>query len=79
MAVLGEPHPLDHVVEALAAALDEGHAASLIGLEQAATAAALRELAQVAARLEALTATVLRHAAEVRVEEVAGATTTAAW
>jgi hypothetical protein len=79
MAVLGEQHPLDRVVEALAAALDEGHAASLIGLEQAATAAALRELAQVAARLEALTATVLRHAAEVRVEEVAGATTTATW
>ena len=65
MAVLGQQHPLDQVVEALSAALDDAHAASLIGLEQAATADALRALAQVTARLPALTATVLRHAAEV--------------
>lgn len=79
MAVLGQQHPLDLVVEELSAALDEGHAASLIGLEQAATADVLRGLAQVASRLEALTATVLRHAEDVRVEETNGATTTATW
>ena len=79
MAVLGQQHPLDQVVEALTAGLDDAQAASLIGLEQAATADALRALAQVTARLDALTATVLRHAAEVRVEETAGATTTATW
>lgn len=79
MAVRGQRHPLDQVVEALSAALDDAHAASLIGLEQAATADALRALAQVTARLDALTATVLRHAAEVRVEETAGETTTATW
>ena len=79
MAVLGQQHPLDQVVEALSAALDEGHAASLVGLEQAATADALRALAQIHAQLDALTATVLRHAAEVRVEETGGATTTATW
>ena len=79
MAVLGQQHPLDQVVEALSAALDDAHAASLVGLEQAATADALRALAKVAARLDALTATVLRHAQEVRVEETAGATTTATW
>jgi hypothetical protein len=79
MAVLGQRHPLDQVVEALSVALDEGHAASLIGLELAATADALRRLAQVTSRLDALRATVLRHAEEVRVEEVDGATTTATW
>lgn len=79
MAVLGQRHPLDRVVEALSDALDDGHAASLIGLERAATADALRGLAQVTSRLEALTATVLRHAEEVRVEETDGATTIATW
>jgi hypothetical protein len=79
MAVLGQQHPLDEVVETIAAALDEGHAASLIGLDQAATANLLRGLAQVASRLDALTATVLAHATQVRVEETNGATTTATW
>ncbi|WP_300387362.1 HNH endonuclease signature motif containing protein [uncultured Nocardioides sp.] len=67
------------MVETIDAALDEGHAASLIGLDQAATANLLRGLAQVASRLDALTATVLAHAVEVRVEETNGATTTATW
>ena len=79
MAVLGQQHPLDRVVETIAGALDEGHAASLIGLDQAATANLLRGLAQVSSRLDALTATVLAHAVEVRVEETNGATTTATW
>ncbi|WP_348693941.1 DUF222 domain-containing protein [uncultured Nocardioides sp.] len=79
MAVLGQQHPLDRVVERIDAALDEGHAASLIGLDQAATANLLRGLAQVASRLDALTATVLAHATQVRVEETNGATTTATW
>ncbi len=79
MAVLGQQHPLDRVVETIDAALDEGHAASLIGLDQAATANLLRGLAQVSSRLDALTATVLTHAVEVRVEETNGATTTATW
>ena len=79
MAVLGQQHPLDRVVETIDAALDEGHAAPLIGLDQAATANLLRGLAQVASRLDALTATVLAHAVEVRVEETNGATTTATW
>ena len=79
MAVPGQQHPLDRVVETIDAALDEGHAASLIGLDQAATANLLRGLAQVASRLDALTATVLAHAVEVRVEETNGATTTATW
>ena len=79
MAVLVQQHPLDRVVERIDAALDEGHAASLIGLDQAATANLLRGLAQVASRLDALTATVLAHAVEVRVEETNGATTTATW
>ena len=79
MAVLGQQHPLDRVVETIDVALDEGHAASLIGLDQAATANLLRGLAQVASRLDALTATVLAHAVEVRVEETNGATTTATW
>ena len=51
----------------------------MIGLDQAATANLLRGLAQVASRLDALTATVLAHAVEVRVEETNGATTTATW
>ncbi|WP_300577303.1 HNH endonuclease signature motif containing protein [uncultured Nocardioides sp.] len=67
------------MVETIDAALDEGHAASLIGLDQAATANLLRGLAQVASRLDALTATVLAHAVGVRVEETNGATTTATW
>ena len=79
MAVLGQQHPLDRVVERIAVALDEGHAASLIGLDQAATANLLRGLAQVASRLDALTARVLAHAVGVRVEETNGATTTATW
>ncbi|WP_300527268.1 HNH endonuclease signature motif containing protein [uncultured Nocardioides sp.] len=79
MAVLGQQHPLDRVVERIDAALDEGHSASLIGLDQAATANLLRGLAQVASRLDALTATVLAHATQVRVEETNGATTTATW
>ena len=79
MAVLGQQHPLDRVVETIDAALDEGHAASLIGLDQAATANLLRGLAQVSFRLDALTATVLAHAVGVRVEETNGATTTATW
>ena len=79
MAVLGQQHPLDRVVETIDAALDEGHAASLIGLDQAATANLLRGLAQVSSRLDALTATVLAHATQVRVEETNGATTTATW
>ncbi len=79
MAVLGQQHPLDRVVERIDAALDEGHAASLIGLDQAATANLLRGLAQVSSRLDALTATVLAHATQVRVEETNGATTTATW
>ena len=79
MAVLGQQHPLDEVVEKVSAALDEGHAASLIGLDQAATANLLRGLAQVASRLDALTATLLAHATQVRVEETNGATTTATW
>ena len=79
MAVLGQQHPLDRVVERIDAAHDEGHAASLIGLDQAATANLLRGLAQVSSRLDALTATVLAHAVEVRVEETNGATTTATW
>ena len=79
MAVLGQQHPLDRVVETIDAALDEGHTASLIGLDQAATANLLRGLAQVSSRLDALTATVLAHAVEVRVEETNGATTTATW
>ena len=79
MAVLGQQHPLDEVVEKVSAALDEGHAASLIGLDQAATANLLRGLAQVASRLDAVTATVLAHATQVRVEETNGATTTATW
>ena len=79
MAVLGQQHPLDKVVETIDAALDEGHAASLIGLDQAATANLLRGLAQVSSRLDALTATVLAHATQVRVEETNGATTTATW
>ena len=66
-------------VERIAGALDEGHAASLIGLDQAATANVLRGLAQVASRLDALTATVLAHAMQVRVEETNGATTSATW
>lgn len=79
MAVLGQQHPLDLVVEALSAVLDDAHVASLIGLEQDATANVLRGLGQITARLDALTATVLRHATEVRVEETNGATTTATW
>ena len=79
MAVLGQQHPLDRVVETIAAALDEGHAASLIGLDQAATANLLRGLAQVSSRLDGLTATVLAHATQVRVEGTNGATTTATW
>ncbi|WP_300400176.1 HNH endonuclease signature motif containing protein [uncultured Nocardioides sp.] len=67
------------MVETIDAALDEGHAASLIGLDQAATANLLRGLAQVASRLDALTSTVLAHATQVRVEETNGATTTATW
>ncbi|WP_300389377.1 HNH endonuclease signature motif containing protein [uncultured Nocardioides sp.] len=67
------------MVERIDAALDEGHAASLIGLDQAATANLLRGLAQVSSRLDALTATVLAHATQVRVEETNGATTTATW
>ncbi len=51
----------------------------MIGLDQAATANLLRGLAQVSSRLDALTATVLAHAVEVRVEETNGATTTATW
>ena len=79
MAVLGQQHPLDEVVEKVSAALDEGHAASLIGLDQVAAANLLRGLAQVASRLDAVTATVLAHATQVRVEETNGATTTATW
>ncbi|MBU2073406.1 MAG: HNH endonuclease [Actinobacteria bacterium] len=48
----------------------------MIGLDQAATANLLRGLAS---RLDALTATVLAHATQVRVEETNGATTTATW
>ena len=51
----------------------------MIGLDQAATANLLRGLAQVASRLDALTARVLAHAVGVRVEETNGATTTATW
>ena len=51
----------------------------MIGLDQAATANLLRGLAQVSSRLDALTATVLAHATQVRVEETNGATTTATW
>ncbi len=51
----------------------------MIGLDQTATANLLRGLAQVSSRLDALTATVLSHAVEVRVEETNGATTTSTW
>ncbi|GAB2627648.1 hypothetical protein GCM10027270_13720 [Nocardioides ginkgobilobae] len=79
MAVLGQQHPLDHVVETLSGALDQARAASLIGLDRAATAQVLRELDAMASRLAELTATVLRHGAEVQVEESDGSTSTAIW
>ena len=78
MTDLGQ-HPLDHVVEALSEALDQGHEISLIGLDQAATAAAIRRLGAVSARLAELTATVLRHGDEVGVQETRQARSLTTW
>lgn len=78
MADLGQ-HPLDRVVEALSDALDQGHDISLIGLDQAATAAAIRRLGAMSARLAELTATVLRHGADVQVQDTRCATSMTAW
>ena len=78
MADLGQ-HPLDQVVEALSDALDQAHHLSLIGLDQAATAAAIRRLGAMSARLAELTATVLRHGDEVRVQDTRQAGSMTAW
>ena len=79
MAVLGQQHPLGRVVEAMDAALDDGYAASLIGLDAEGTAQVLRALGALASRLEDLTGSVLRHAEEVHVEDLNGATSVAVW
>lgn len=78
MADLGQ-HPLDRVVEALSEALDQGHDISLIGLDQAATATAIRRLGAMSARLAELTATVLRHGDEVGVQETRQARSLTTW
>jgi hypothetical protein len=78
MADLGR-HPLDRVVEALSDALDQGHDISLIGLDQAATAMAIRRLGAMSARLAELTATVLRHGGDVAVQETRQARSLTTW
>jgi hypothetical protein len=79
MAVLGQQHPLGRVVEAIDAALDDGYAASLVGLDAEGTAQVLRALGALASRLEDLTGAVLRHAEDVHVEDLNGATSVAVW
>lgn len=78
MADLGH-HPLDQVVEALSDALDQGRDMSLIGLDRQGTAAAVRALGAMSARLAELTATVLRHGADVQVQDTRCATSLTAW
>ena len=73
MADLGQ-HPLDQVVAALSDALDQGREMSLIGLDRQGTAAAVRALEAMSARLAELTATVLRHGADVQVQDTRCAT-----
>ena len=72
-------HLVDRGVAVIAGALTELGEVSLIGLDQAATAASLVEIAAAEARLGELKHRVLAHASQVRVEEATGAATTATW
>ena len=70
---------MDRGVAVIAGALTDLGEVSLIGLDQAATAASLVEIAAAEARLGELKHRVLAHATAVRVEEATGAATTATW
>ena len=72
-------HLVDRGVAVIAGALSELDEVSLLGLDQAATAASLVEIAAAEARLGELKHRVLAHASQVRVEEATGAATTATW
>ena len=72
-------HLVDRGVAVIAGALTELDEVSLLGLDQAATAASLVEIAAAEARLGELKHRVLAHATAVRVEEATGAATTATW
>ncbi|WP_370039818.1 DUF222 domain-containing protein [Nocardioides sp.] len=78
MEGLGQ-HQVDRGVAVIAGALTELDEVSLLGLDQAATAASLVEIAGAEARLGELKHRVLAHASQVRVEEATGAATTATW
>ena len=78
MEGLGQ-HQVDRGVAVIAGALTDLDEVSLIGLDQAATAASLVEIAAAEARLGELKHRVLAHASSVRVEEATGAATTATW
>ena len=70
---------MDRGVAVIAGALTDLDEVSLLGLDQAATAASLVEIAVAEARLGELKHRVLAHASQVRVEEATGAATTATW
>ena len=70
---------MDCGVAVIAGALTDLDEVSLIGLDQAATASSLVEIAAAEARLGELKHRVLAHATAVRVEEATGAATTATW
>ena len=72
-------HLVDRGVAVIAGALTDLDEVSLLGLDQAATAASLVEIAAAEARLGELKHRVLAHASQVRVEEATGAATTATW
>ena len=78
MEGLGQ-HQMDRGVAVIAGALTDLDEVSLLGLDQAATAASLVEIAVAEARLGELKHRVLAHASQVRVEEATGAATTATW
>ena len=78
MEGLGQ-HLVDRGVAVIAGALAELDEVSLLGLDQAATASSLVEIAVAEARLGELKHRVLAHASQVRVEEATGAATTATW
>ena len=72
-------HLVDRGVAVIAGALTDLDEVSLLGLDQAATASSLVEIAAAEARLGELKHRVLAHATAARVEEATGAATTATW
>ncbi|CAB4743772.1 unannotated protein [freshwater metagenome] len=78
MEALGQ-HVVDRGVAVAGAALAELGEASLLGLDQATVADSLVALSALEAQVAELKHRVVAHAAEVRVEEPTGATTTATW